>query len=51
MTHYLECMTMLSFRVEHPEAVEARAWAKHLGMDRSELMPHASRVLSAAAEC
>jgi len=31
-------MTMLSFRVEEPEAQEAQAWAECLGVDRSQLL-------------
>jgi len=31
-------MTMLSFRVEDEEAVEAQRWATRLGVDRSELL-------------
>lgn len=34
-------MTMLSFRVEDREAVEAQAWAQRLGIDRSELLREA----------
>lgn len=34
-------MTMLSFRVEEPEATEAQAWAERLGVDRSELLREA----------
>ncbi|MGH9056074.1 MAG: antitoxin [Acidimicrobiales bacterium] len=31
-------MTMLSFRVDDREAVEAQRWAERLGVDRSELL-------------
>lgn len=31
-------MTMLSFRVEEREALEAQRWALRLGVDRSELL-------------
>lgn len=31
-------MTMLSFRVEEPDARAAQAWAERLGVDRSELL-------------
>lgn len=34
-------MTMLSFRVEEPEAAQAQAWAERLGVDRSELLREA----------
>lgn len=43
MTTYTKCMTMLSFRVEEPEALEVRAWAERLGVDRSELLREALR--------
>ncbi len=36
-------MTMLSFRVEEPEAAAAQAWAEQLGLDRSELLREALR--------
>lgn len=36
-------MTMLSFRVEDPEAAAAQAWAERLGQDRSELLREALR--------
>lgn len=36
-------MTMLSFRVEEPEAQEVQAWAERLGMDRSQLLRDALR--------
>lgn len=38
MTRYSGRMTMLSFRVDEPEASEAQSWADRLGMDRSELL-------------
>jgi hypothetical protein len=31
-------MTMLSFRVDSEEAVQAQRWAERLGVDRSELL-------------
>jgi predicted transcriptional regulator len=31
-------MTMLSFRVDDDEAVDAQRWATRLGVDRSELL-------------
>lgn len=31
-------MTMLSFRVSESEADQARRWAEHLGIDRSQLL-------------
>jgi hypothetical protein len=31
-------MTMMSFRVDAGEAVEAQRWAEELGIDRSELL-------------
>jgi predicted transcriptional regulator len=31
-------MTMLSFRVEDEEALDAQRWAERLGVDRSELL-------------
>jgi len=34
-------MTMLSFRVDEPEAEAVRAWADRLGIDRSELLREA----------
>ncbi len=36
-------MTMLSFRVDEPEADLARHWAERLGVDRSELLRRALR--------
>ena len=36
-------MTMLSFRVDELDAVEVAAWAKRLGVDRSELLRDALR--------
>lgn len=36
-------MTMLSFRIEEPEAREIQAWADRLGIDRSELLRRAVR--------
>ena len=36
-------MTMLSFRVEEPDAAAAQAWAERLGLDRSELLREALR--------
>ena len=36
-------MTMLSFRVEEPEAAAAQEWAEQLGLDRSELLREALR--------
>ncbi len=34
-------MTMLSFRVDDNDANDAQAWAKRLGVDRSELLREA----------
>lgn len=34
-------MTMLSFRVDGEEAMEAQRWAQRLGVDRSELLREA----------
>jgi len=34
-------MTMLSFRVDEREALEAQLWAERLGVDRSELLREA----------
>lgn len=34
-------MTMMSFRVDEAEAKEVQAWAKRLGVDRSELLRQA----------
>ncbi len=34
-------MTMLSFRVEDDEAVQAQRWADELGIDKSELLREA----------
>lgn len=34
-------MTMLSFRVDEPEARDAQLWAERLGVDRSELLREA----------
>jgi predicted transcriptional regulator len=31
-------MTMLSFRVDDEQAMEAQRWAQRLGLDRSELL-------------
>jgi predicted transcriptional regulator len=42
-THYDNCMTMLSFRVDDDEAARAQQWAKQLGVDRSELLRDALR--------
>lgn len=36
-------MTMLSFRVDDEDAAAAQRWAKHLGIDRSELLRDALR--------
>ena len=36
-------MTMLSFRVDDAEAVDAQRWAERLGVDRSELLREALR--------
>jgi Ribbon-helix-helix protein, copG family len=36
-------MTMLSFRVDDDDAAQAQAWAKRLGVDRSELLRDALR--------
>ena len=36
-------MTMLSFRVDEPDAAAAQAWAERLGLDRSELLREALR--------
>lgn len=36
-------MTMLSFRVEEADADAATQWARHLGIDRSELLRDALR--------
>lgn len=36
-------MTMLSFRVNDVEAMEAQVWAERLGVDRSELLRQALR--------
>lgn len=36
-------MTMLSFRVEETDALEAQSWAERLGLDRSELLRDALR--------
>lgn len=36
-------MTMLSFRVDDEDAVQVRAWAERLGVDRSELLRDALR--------
>ena len=41
MTVYGTCMTMLSFRVDEPEAREVQSWAERLGVDRSELLREA----------
>lgn len=43
MTTYHFCMTMLSFRVDDPEAKQAQDWAERLGVDRSELLREALR--------
>lgn len=37
-------MTMLSFRVDEPQAEAAREWAERLGLDRSELLRNALRL-------
>jgi hypothetical protein len=34
-------MTMLSFRTEEAEALEAQRWSERLGLDRSELLREA----------
>lgn len=34
-------MTMMSFRVDDAEALEAQRWAERLGVDRSELLREA----------
>ncbi len=34
-------MTMLSFRVDDPQAREVQSWAERLGVDRSELLREA----------
>jgi Ribbon-helix-helix protein, copG family len=34
-------MTMLSFRVQRADALEAQEWANRLGLDRSELLREA----------
>ncbi len=34
-------MTMMSFRVDDAEAVEAQRWAERLGVDKSELLREA----------
>jgi hypothetical protein len=34
-------MTMLSFRTEEAEALEAQRWSERLGVDRSELLREA----------
>lgn len=36
-------MTMISFRVDDADAAEIEAWARRLGMDRSELVRDALR--------
>lgn len=36
-------MTMISFRIEDPDARELQAWADSLGVDRSELLRQALR--------
>lgn len=36
-------MTMLSFRVDDRDAIEAQRWAQTLGVDRSELLREALR--------
>lgn len=36
-------MTMVSFRVDDAEAAQVAAWAKRLGLDRSELLRQALR--------
>lgn len=36
-------MTMLSFRVDEADALEAQRWAERLGVDRSELLREALR--------
>ncbi|MBX7070491.1 MAG: ribbon-helix-helix protein, CopG family [Microthrixaceae bacterium] len=36
-------MTMLSFRVDDRDAIEAQKWAEALGIDRSELLRDALR--------
>ena len=43
MTVYDICMTMLSFRVDEPEAREVQSWAERLGVDRSEVLREALR--------
>jgi len=43
MTTYHQRMTMLSFRVDEPQAREVQSWAEQLGMDRSELLREALR--------
>jgi len=42
-TLYTHCMTMLSFRVADKDAERIQAWAKRLGVDRSELLREALR--------
>lgn len=36
-------MTMLSFRVDHDQAMKAQRWAETLGIDKSELLRQALR--------
>jgi hypothetical protein len=36
-------MTMLSFRTDDAEAIEAQKWSERLGIDRSELLREALR--------
>jgi hypothetical protein len=40
---YRGCMTMLSFRTEEADALEAQRWSELLGVDRSELLREALR--------
>ena len=43
MTTYPSRMTLLSFRVEEPDAAAVQTWAERLGIDRSELLRDALR--------
>lgn len=40
-TYYHKRMTMMSFRVDDSEAIQAQRWAHELGIDKSELLREA----------
>jgi len=44
MTEYVQCMTMLSFRVDDDDVAAIQRWATELGVDRSALLRDAVRL-------